>query len=172
MIFKLQRFAEEAEVETPEVEETPEVDIDAKITAALDKYKAQLDADYKKRAKEAERLGKLSDEERQKAELENMSKELASQRAEFEREKLKYAAAKDVAQRGLPVEFTEYLLAEDSESTFERIKTFEKLYKKSIQDGVNEALKGKAPASSAKVEVNDKISRGFRDAIYSKKINI
>ena len=50
---------------------------------------------------------------------------------------------KVLAERNLPVEFTDFLIAEDNEKTLERIKTFEKKYKKAIEDAVNEKLKGK-----------------------------
>lgn len=135
--------------------EMTEIDVDAKINAAISKITARLEADYKRRElaakKEAERLGKLSDEERREAELENYRKELESQRAEFEREKLKYETAQVLSQRGLDVGLAEFVIAEDSEITLNRIKLLEKIMKKGIQDGINEALKGKAPATSGKI---------------------
>lgn len=195
--FTLQRFAEGEGAEVaapaeqpasngdtstePEIKtELAEIDVDAKINAALSKMKAQMEADYKRREaaakKEAERLGKLSDEERQKAELESVRKELDEQRAEFEREKLKYETAQVLGQRKMSPELAEFVIAEDSEATLARIKLLEKIINKGIQDGVNEALKGKAPASGGKIDVasvsSGKVSRGFMDAINSKKIAI
>ena len=193
-IFDLQLFAEgdAAEVTAPaDVDATgdaiaepepeaklSEIDVDAKISAAVSKVKAQLDAEYKKREaaakKEAERLGKLSDEERREAELENYRKELETQRAEFEKEKLKYETAQVLSQRGLDAGLAEFVIADDSEATLNRIKLLEKIIKKGIQDGINEALRGKAPASSGKVvDVSTgtgKVSKGFMDAIRSKQI--
>lgn len=144
-------------------QDSHELDIQAKIDAAVSKVTARLEAEYKKREaeakKEAERLSKLSDDERQKAELENTRKELEAQRAEFEREKIKYEAAKVLAQRNLPVEFVEYLIAEDNAKTLDRITTFEKRFKKAIEDGVNEKLKGKSPTSGGK-SVGVEVSTG------------
>lgn len=191
--LEIQRFAEgegaeagtgvevdagaEAAAEVDAKPEAAPIDVQAEINAAVAKAVKQLDAEYRKREaaakKEAERLGKLSDDERQKAELENTRKELESQRLEFEREKLKYETTKVVAQRGLPVEFTEYLIAEDSEATLDRIKTFEKFYKKAVEDGVNEKLRGRAPASGGKTTENVNSGGsgiGFMEAIRAKQI--
>ena len=56
---------------------------------------------------------------------------------------------KVLAERKIPVQFMEYLIADDNESTLERIKTFEKEYKAAIETAVSERLKGKAPQAGA-----------------------
>ena len=150
-------------------------DVQAIVDAALARAQAKWDAELKKREelikKETQRLSNLSEAERQQAELENTRKELETQRAEFEREKIKYEATKVLAQRNLPVEFVEYLVDADNESTLTRITTFEKKYKKAIEDGVNEKLKGRAPASGGKApEVASNAS--FMKAIYDSQINV
>ena len=188
MTFDLQRFAEG---EAPAAETAPELpatetesksepapadDIQTQINNAMKALKSELESERKAREaaakKEAERLSKLSDDERQKAELENTRAELERERANFEREKIKYEAAKVLGQRGLPVEFTDYLIAEDNNKTLERITTFEKQYKKAIEAAVNERLKGKAPASGGNTvdaEQNG-VSKSFIDAIRSAQI--
>lgn len=186
MKFDLQRFAEgEGAPEGAPENSAPPTDsadsnaadeVQAKIDAATAKLKAELESERKKREadakREAERLGKLSDDERQKAELENTRRELEAQRVEFEREKIKYEAAKVLGQRNLPVEFVEYLIAEDNPKTLERITTFEKQYRKAIETAVTERLKGKAPPSGGQnVEAGGKgASKAFMQAIYSQQI--
>lgn len=130
-----------------------DVDIDAKIAEALSKAQKNFEDTLKKReaaAKKEAELSKLSDAERQKAEIENGRKELELKEKELQRKELMIEMTKVLAERNLPVEFTEYLIAEDSESTLERIKTFEKKYKAAIEAAVNERLKGKAPQSGNK----------------------
>ena len=75
-------------------------------------------------------------------------------------------------QRGLPVEFTDYLIAEDNNKTLERITTFEKQYKKAIEAAVNERLKGKAPASGGNTvdAKQNGVSKSFLEAIRSAQI--
>ena len=130
-----------------------DVDIDAKIAAALAKAQKNFEDTLKKReaaAKKEAELSKLSDAERQKAEIENGRKELELKEKELQRKELMLEMTKVLAERNLPVEFTEYLIAENSESTLERIKTFVKKYKAAIVAAVNERLIGKAPQSGNK----------------------
>lgn len=131
-----------------------DVDIDAKIAEALSKAQKNFEDTLKKREadskKEEERLSKLSDDERRKAEIENGSKELELKEKELQRKELMLEMTKVLAERNLPVEFTEYLIAKNSESTLERIKTFEKKYNAAVEAEVNECLKGKAPQSGNK----------------------
>ena len=86
--------------------------------------------------------------------------------------KLKYEMTKVLAERNLPVEFTDFLIAEDNEKTLERIKTFEKKYKKAIEDAVNEKLKGKTPPAGGgqSADVGKSIKNGFMQAIYDNQI--
>ena len=137
-------------------ESKSEVDIDSKITEAVNKMQQNWEAEWKKReiglrkelerqTKEAERLAKLSDDERAKAELENSRKELEIKEKELQRKELMLEMTKVLDERGIPVSFMEYLIAEDSESTLKRITTFEKEYKAAIKSAVDERLKGTAP---------------------------
>ena len=130
-----------------------EIDIDSKIAEALAKAQKSFEETLKKREaaakKEAERLSKLSDEERQKAEIESSRKELEAKEKELQRKELMLEMTKVLAERKIPVVFMEYLIADDNESTLERIKTFEKEYKAAIESAVNEKLKGKTPPSGA-----------------------
>lgn len=153
-----------------------EVDIDTKIAEAVAKAQKSFEEILKKqeaeRKKKEEQLSKLSDDERQKAELENTRKELESQKIEFEREKLKYEMTKVMAERNLPVEFTEYLIAEDNESTLKRITTFEKRFKAAVEAEVNERLKGKPPTAGSKSSAssNAPVKDGFMKIITDNQV--
>ena len=81
------------------------------------------------------------------AEFEKTRAELEAKITAFEREKLKYETAKTLGEKKLPVEFAEYLIAEDAEKTAARIKKFETEYLKAVEAAVNEKLKGSAPPS-------------------------
>ena len=193
MNFDLQKFAEgdaPAESTATESGDTSATDntesgnkaddvqakIDAAVSTQLAKAQAKWEAEFKKREelakKEAERLSKLSEDERAQAELENTRKELEQQKAEFEREKLKYEAAKVLSQRNLPVEFVDYLIGGDNETTLENIKTFEKKFNKAVEDAVTAKLKGKAPTSSGTKTVdNGNVKAGFMKAIFDNQIH-
>lgn len=173
MFFNIQRFADGGEgtgegqqqqqpsIENNETQDSeeqkqdtkPEIDFDAKINEALTKAQKSFEEMLKKREaaakKEAERLSKLSDEERQKAEIENGRKELELREKELQRKELMLEMTKVLAERKIPVQFMDYLIADDSESTLNRITTFEKEYKAAIESAVNDRLKGKVPPVAA-----------------------
>ena len=145
--------------------------IDAAVTARLADEKAKWEKAYQKKAaadkKEAERLAKLSEDERRAAELEARNKELEEKDQEIRRKELKLETVKVLADRSLPIAFADYLIAEDSESTLKRITAFEKEYKKAVEEGVNEKLKGKAPAASGGGTGDSAgVENGFFKAIY------
>ena len=144
--------------------------IDAAVAARLADEKAKWEKAYQKKAaadkKEAERLAKLSEDERRAAELEARNKELEEKDQEIRRKELKLETVKVLADRSLPVAFADYLIAEDSESTLKRITAFEKEYKKAVEAGVNEKLKGKAPAASGGAGDSAGVENGFFKAIY------
>ena len=150
--------------------------IDAAVAARLADEKAKWEKEYQKKAaaekKEAERLSKLSEDERKAAELENSRKELEAKEAELKKKELRLEMVKVLADRKIPVQFMDYLIAEDSESTLSRITTFEKEFKKAVEDGVNEKLKGKAPAAGGTRtgENGAGVSNGFFDAIYKNQV--
>ena len=196
MQFKIQRFAEgegaEGQAQQPvadvnevvesteeqTVETKPEIDIESKIVETVNKALKGFEDMLKKREaaarKEAERLSKLSDEERQKAEIENGRKELEIKEKELQRKELMLEMTKVLAERKIPVQFMEYLIADDNESTLDRIKTFEREYKSAIETAVTEKLKGKAPSSSGggKITVgsNPRVKDGFMKAITDNQV--
>ena len=160
-------------------DESPKADeaaVQRRIDEALASAKVKWEKDYKRKAeaakKEAERLSKLSDDERAKAELESSRKELEAKEQELKKKELKLEMVKVLSDRKIPVEFMDYLIAEDSESTMSRITTFEKAYKKAIENGVNEKLKGKAPKAGTQKAgaASASVKNGFFDAIYKNQV--
>lgn len=160
-------------------DESPKADeaaVQRRIDEALASAKVKWEKDYKRKAeaakKEAERLSKLSDDERTKAELESSRKELEVKEQELKKKELKLEMVKVLSDRKIPVEFMDYLIAEDSESTMSRITTFEKAYKKAIENGVNEKLKGKASKAGTQKAgaAFASVKNGFFDAIYKNQV--
>ena len=152
------------------------VDIQLKIADAvkkeLAKARKQWDKEAENKAKEKKRLEQLSDDERAKAELEKAQKDLADKEAELTRKELKLEMNKVLAERSIPLQFMDYLIAEDSESTLKRITEFEKEFKKAVKAAVDEKLKGKAPAAGGKAagaggdNGSRKAKSAFFEAIY------
>ena len=151
-----------------------EAKLQKKIDDAVARAQKKWETEYKKKAeaekKEAERLSKLSDDERRKAELETSRRELEAKEQELQRKELKLEMVKVLAERKIPVEFMDYFITDDSESTLKRITDFEKAYNKAIEDAVTEKLKGKPPTAggnNGKTGNNPAVSvkNGFFEAI-------
>ena len=155
-----------------------EAEVQKRIQDAVAKAVKKTEADLKKKLeaekKEAERLSKLSEEERRKAELEAKEQELAAKEKDYQRNVLKLEMVKVLTERNIPVEFMDYFIAEDSESTLKRITDFEKAYKKAIQDGVDAKLKKtEPPAGNGSKNGGSEdggqdagVKNGFFDIIY------
>lgn len=98
--------------------------------------------------KEAERLAKLSRDEREKELNEKTKKELEDARATIRRMNLEHDTEKILVEENLPLQFKSFLISSNEENTNENIKTFKKIYDKAVDDAVNERLKGKVPRAS------------------------
>lgn len=142
--------------------------VEAKIADALKAERKKWEkesADKAKRAKEeAKRLESLSEAERAKEELEASRKELAAKEAELSRRELELSMAKVMAKEGVPHEFLNHLIGEDSESTLKNIKGFKKLFDKKVEEAVNERLKNKTPEAGGISLGGDGGNTGGRNA--------
>lgn len=152
---------------TAEDKKAAEEELQKKIDDAVTRAQKKWETEYKKKAeaekKEAERLSKLSEDERRKAELETSRRELEAKEKELQRKELTLEMVKVLSERKIPVEFMDYFITDDSESTLKRITDFEKAYNKAIEDAVNEKLKGKTPPAGDKGGKDDKpnVKNGF-----------
>ena len=148
--------AERVEMTRDEFEAEKNKEADRRVAQAVKKreaeYKKELEKETAKARKEAEELAKLSESERMKVEKEREEMTLAKQREEldkerneFEKERLRLQAEKELAIRKLPVNFSQYVLGDDADDTYERITVLEEEWQKAIETEVNERLKSKTP---------------------------
>ncbi|BDR64428.1 DUF4355 domain-containing protein [Clostridium tetani] len=91
---------------------------------------------------EAERLAKMSAEERAKAEFEKEKRKFEEERKSFQKQQLELEVIKELTNKNLPTDFSKYLIAEDAETCMENIKTFETEFSDAIEKAVQERLKG------------------------------
>ena len=119
-------------------------EVNKMISAEKDKIRKELEAEKT----EAERLAKLSSEERLKEEMNNYKSRAEKSEAMLNAYQLKEQTAKDNSD--IPVElinlidFTKYNTAELVKQQLEIIK---QTYKKAVELGVNESLKEKTPVT-------------------------
>ena len=119
-------------------------EVNKMISAEKDKIRKELEAEKT----EAERLAKLSSEERLKEEMNNYKVMAEQSKAKLNAYELKDQTLKDNSD--IPtdlinlIDFTKYNTAELVKEELEKIKA---VYKKAVETGVNESLKEKTPVT-------------------------
>lgn len=137
--------SEETAEKTPERTFTRE-EFNKAIIAEKNKLKEQLKAEMEAEKNEAERLAKLSSEERYKEDIAKATKERDEARSKLTAYELKEQTIKD--NQDIPVDLINLIdfrsnnTAELVKVQIENIKT---IYKKSVELGINEAMKEKTP---------------------------
>lgn len=114
---------------------------DRRVTAALQKQEAK----FKQKLSEADKLAKMDEQQKAQYEFEQRVKELEDKEKQFNLMKNQIEAQKVMASRGLPVEFVEYIVADDAETMMARIETFEKSFKAAVNDAVTKKIASPAP---------------------------
>ena len=139
-------------------------DVDKMISKRLAKEKAKQE----KALKEAERLSKMSEDERVKAELEADRKAFEEERAAYLKEKMITACEKELIKETLPVEFAGLLVADDADTTSGNIKMFKEKWNKSLEAAVNERLKANSRVPKKETHEAEKIK--WEDVIENPKL--
>ncbi|WP_311443432.1 DUF4355 domain-containing protein [Ezakiella coagulans] len=142
---------EEAEVKTfteEEVQARIQSESDKRVTEALKTARAKWEKEEAEAKKEAERLQSLSQKEREEELKAKQLKELEETKAELERVYLERDTIDRLAEENVPVQFKDFLMGVDAQSTNENIKAFKKVYEAEVQRGVEERLKGKTPSAA------------------------
>lgn len=121
-----------------------DADLDKIIGAKFAKWQKEQE----RKISEAERLAKMSEADRTKAERDALQKELddlkrANSLAQMHTEARKLLAADEIT---VSDELVDILVTDDADKTKAAVTAFAKAYKEAVQDGVKAALKGKTPA--------------------------
>ncbi|MBQ7885505.1 MAG: DUF4355 domain-containing protein [Clostridia bacterium] len=141
-----------------------QADIDQIIREEQAKWMRQ----QKKAVSEAERLAKLSTEERAAEEARVREENLTKREAEITRRELRAQALSDLATQQMPAELADLLDYTDADACSESIKKIKGVWQKAVQKGVEARVKGGAPKAG---DNKDKAPNSLRDAIagYYKK---
>lgn len=119
-------------------------------------------AEYDKSAKtEAERLAKMSEAEREAEE----KKAFQTEREQFKREQLEAETVKQLALKGLPVDFAKQLTGKDAAETLANITAFEKAHLAAVEKTVNERLKGTTPKTGSVSAASGSAKGGFAQMV-------
>lgn len=157
--LNLQLFAEPELPATPESPAEPTLDdllkgnkdhqaeFDRRVTKALEtakaKWQQEAEAKIAEAKTEAEKLAKMTLEQKAQHEREQREKELADREAALSLRELKAQAATTLAEKGLPKELLDSLSYADADTCQKSIDAVESAFRTAVQAGVEERLKGK-----------------------------
>lgn len=126
-----------------EVQALLQSEADRRVSSALKKQQKEFET----KMAEAEKLKSMDESQRKDYEYNQKLQELEKREQEFNLAQNKLEATKVLSNRGLPVEFVDYIVADDAESMMENITTFEKLFKACVADEVARKISTSTPKS-------------------------
>lgn len=118
---------------------------DRRVTQALNKQRKELE----KKQAEAEKLRDMDESQRREYEYEKKVAELEQKERDFAIAQNKLEASKVLANRGLPVQFVDYIVADDADTMMANIDTFEKAFKSAVADEVASRIAQPTPKSGS-----------------------
>lgn len=135
---------QEQEVKTytqEEVDALLQQEADRRVSSALKKAEKK----NQEKIKEAEKLAKLSEQERFQYELEQREKKIAEKEKQMALMENKAEASKALNDRGISIALADFVVAEDADTMMENIKLLEDEFKKSVKAEVEKRLAGSSP---------------------------
>ena len=155
------------EIDTVEVKEEKTF-TQAELDKILNKKFAQWQKKTEEAKIEAERKAKLTEAEK----LAEERKEFEAMRKQFEYEKRVNSTSKVLASNNLPVEFSDFLVADTEEATTQRVDLFKNAFNEAVEKLVNERLKGSVPKVSTGTKNNTISKQDFRSMSYKEKMDL
>lgn len=134
-----------------DVDKMLQSEADKRVTEALKTAQAKWEEDLKKRIdderKEAEKLAKMTAQEKAEAQLKKDREEFEKQRQELQRERMEIETRKILRSEELDENFAPFLMNGDADATKTNIDTFKKAFVAAVEEGVKKQLKGKTPSA-------------------------
>ena len=134
-------------VETQEVNEIVKEEktfTQAELDKILNKKFAQWQKKTEEAKAEAERKAKLTEAEK----LAEERKEFEAMKKQFEYEQRVNSTSKVLASNNLPIEFADFLIAENDEATTQRVDLFKNAFNEALEKALTERLRGRTPKTS------------------------
>ena len=124
-----------------EVDALLQQETDRRISSAQKKWEKKS----QEKVREAEKLAKLSEQERFQYELEQREKAIAEKEKQMALMENKAEASKALNERGISIALADFVVAEDADTMMENIKMLEDEFKKSVKAEVEKRLAGSSP---------------------------
>ena len=154
---------------TPTAKTFTQDELNAIIDKRLERERKDAQARIDKAVTEAQKLAKMSADERAEHERQELQKKLAEREAEITKRELRAEAKSQLSDKGLPVELAEVLPYTDADTTNAALAAIEKVFRQAVEKGVNERLKGNAPKVSqggtAKISAEDAEKMSYAERV-------
>lgn len=124
-----------------EVEKLIQSEADRRVNQAMSKKEREM----AKKLTEAEKLAKMSEEDKYRYQLEQKEAELLQKEREFTLRDNKIAAMKVMSEKSLPVELVDFVVDEDADRMDQNIKMLDKYIKAAIANEVKARLASPTP---------------------------
>lgn len=126
-----------------------QAEFDRRVQKAIDTAKSKWDALMDDKLTEAEKMAKMTKEEKAAYQQKKNEQALADREAAVTKRELMAEAKNTLAEKGLPADLAEILNYADADSCKKSLETVEKAFQKAVQAGVDERLKGDKPIKKA-----------------------
>lgn len=153
---------------TPTAKTFTQEELNAIIDKRLERERRDAQARIDKAVTEAQKLAKMSADERAEHERQELQKKLAEREAEITKRELRAEAKSQLSDKGLPVELAEVLPYTDADTTNAALVAVEKVFRQAVEKGVTERLKGNAPKVSQPAPHGDSIADEIIKSMYGK----
>lgn len=156
----VEQGTQETEVKTytqEEVDKLLQQETDRRVSSALKKQQEK----FAKEKSEAEKLALMNEEQKKEYEFNKKVAELEEKEKEFNIMQNKVSASKIMQEKGLPLAFVDYIVAQDADTMMSNITTFETQWKAAIADAVSARIASKSP-NSGNVSQTGLSSEGFK----------
>lgn len=136
------------EKEQTETKTYTEKELESEVERRVKSMSLKKDKENKKAQEEAIKLANMNAEEKLKYEFEQREKIQAEKEREWTLKENKYEASKILNEKGLPIPFADFVVAEDAETMMSNIKLFDTEFKKAVKAEVESRLKSTTPKTS------------------------
>ena len=133
--------------------------------ASAEKHTAEIEKAKQDAVKEAERVAKLSADDKKAEEFKKLEDKVKLLEDEKALSALKEEAREMLGKENLPGEFLEFILGNTSEKTSENIKSLKKVFDDSLQKAVEERMKGKTPSGGGNTTTEVSVQEQFASAL-------
>lgn len=136
--------------------------VNTAVTNAQQKWQALTDD----KLSEAEKLAKMTKEEKAQYMQKKKEKELADREAAVTRSELMAEAKNTLSDEGLPVELAEVLNYSDADSCKKSMETVKKAFQTAVEKAVDEKLKGgKPPKKAPEIDTQEALEKQVYNAM-------